>query len=133
MRSRRVKPLGSLFLGLSKELSAQEASDRMHPEVPEAAQLQASRSQELRSALIRGGSMQLQPQLPPAKLLGQQTEDYLRPVDLPFRPNIRKLATPEARPWYIGPIGLRPRAGCRARIRSTCGSAWPGARTWMMS
>ena len=79
---------------LRAAFSAQKGD--MQPEVPEAAQLQASRSQELRSALIRGGSMQLQPQVAPARLL-QRGEEYLRPVDLPFCPKIRKVAAVEVR------------------------------------
>jgi len=63
----------------------------MLPDVYDAANLQKSRSQDLSSALIRGGSMQLQqPEKPPAVVLAGERGTSLPSVDLSFHPYIRK-------------------------------------------
>eukprot|EP00435_Cladocopium_sp_Y103_P008110 s1272_g2.t1 len=63
----------------------------MLPDVYDAATLQKSRSQDLTSALIRGGSLQLQqPEKPPARLLSGERAPLLPAVELSFHPQICK-------------------------------------------
>ncbi|CAJ1422775.1 unnamed protein product [Effrenium voratum] len=68
--------------------------------VADAATLQKSRSQDLSSALIRGGTLQLQPALPvplaPGRALAPRSEAQGREVPLPFHPSINKPQRPQA-------------------------------------
>lgn len=69
----------------------------MLPDVYDAATLQKSRSQDLTSALIRGGSLQLQqPEKPPARLLSGERAPILPAVELSFHPQICKPGKLEA-------------------------------------
>lgn len=65
--------------------------------VSDAATLQKSRSQDFTSALIRGGSLQLQqPEKPPARLLSGERAPPLPAVELSFHPQICKPGRLEA-------------------------------------